>query len=388
MAGHQGFLFENKLNGPQARGLVRLSQPDRPLTKAQRAFNRLVSRVEELRARLEAETRRLDNALAYYGKYLHPRLQRQKGLRKDVVRGLAPFLDDKRLNGKKERKTLRMIIAEQISDIVAEEGTLTDSDLQELFERIHGVDFEQAEREEIEETRSAMEAIFDEIGIDIDLSGLRPDMSEAAVAAKAAEMAEKIQQKAIEEDYAFGRTERRKTKRQIEKAELLRQSEQLRKKSISTIYKQLAKVLHPDLEQDVARRERKVLLMQELTTAYRKNDLHTLLRLELDWIQREDGDVERLTEEKLAIYNQGLKEQIVELEQELADLPFHPRYQPLAVPDGVFGIQVRTNGPAEAHWLDEVNTTLEASIARLKTDQAIDEVRDLIREYRSAGRSI
>ena len=101
MARRQTSLFENEFPGrPELGGLVLLSQPGRPLTKAQRAFNRLVAKVERLRAMLDREIRRLDEALAYYGVHLHSRLQRQNAMRKDLVRALAPFLDGKRLKRK------------------------------------------------------------------------------------------------------------------------------------------------------------------------------------------------------------------------------------------------------------------------------------------------
>src|ERR1700690_1554331 len=97
--------FENEsLGRPEVGGLVLISQPGRPLSKAQRAFNRLVTKVEELRARLDREIHRLDRVLAYYGENIHPRLQRQKALRKELVRALAPFLDGNRLKQKSERR--------------------------------------------------------------------------------------------------------------------------------------------------------------------------------------------------------------------------------------------------------------------------------------------
>ena len=322
MAEKQTSLFEDEsFRRPEAGGLVVISQPGRPLSKAQRAFNRLVTKVEELRARLDREIHRLDKVLAYYGEYIHPRMQRQMALRKELIRALAPFLDGNRLKQKSERKTLRMVIAEQINEIAGKEGTLTDEDLQAVFKQVHGVDFGQVEQEEMAEMRSVMEEMFGEIGIGIDLSDLRPDMSDEELASKAAEMAERIQQKAEEEDGAFRPPDNRKTKRQLEKEERTRQAEQLRNKGIASVYKQLAKVLHPDLEPDAGRKQAKGTLMQELTAAYRNNDLHTMLRLELEWIHRDEGDVERLTEEKLSIYNQVLREQVFELERELAELP-------------------------------------------------------------------
>jgi len=388
VAEKQTSLFEDdSLRRPEVGGLVMISQPGRPLSKAQRAFNRLVTKVEELRARLDRQIHRLDKVLAYYGKYIHPRLQRQKELRKELVRALAPFLDDDRLKQKSERKTLRMFIGEQIDEIAGEEGTLTDEDLQAVFKRVHGVDFVQVEREEMEEARSVMAEMFSELGIGIDLSDLRPDMSAEELAAKAAEMAERIQQKVEEEERALRPPAHRKTKRQLEKEERMRQVEQLRNKSIASVYKRLAKVLHPDLEPDAGRKQAKGTLMQELTAAYRNNDLHTLLRLELEWIQREEGDVERLTEEKLSIYNQVLKEQASELERELAELPYHPRYQLIVLPTGPFGFRLRTEDAAEIRWLDGTIASMEASIARMRNGEPIDETRAIIKAFRASGRT-
>jgi hypothetical protein len=71
--------------------------------------------------------------------------------------------------------------------------------------------------------------------------------------------------------------------------------------------------------------------MQELTVAYQQNDLHTLLRLEMQWIENESGDIERLTEERLAMYNEVLREQVKGLENRLHGLLFHPRYRPIVV---------------------------------------------------------
>jgi hypothetical protein len=388
VAEKQTSLFEDEsFRRPEVGGLVVISQPGRPLSKAQRAFNRLVTKVEELRARLDREIHRLDKVLAYYGEYIHPRMQRQMALRKELIRALAPFLDGNRLKQKSERKTLRMVIAEQINEIAGKEGTLTDEDLQAVFKQVHGVDFGQVEQEEMAEMRSVMEEMFGEIGIGIDLSDLRPDMSDEELASKAAEMAERIQQKAEEEEGAFRPPDNRKTKRQLEKEERTRQAEQLRNKSIASVYKQLAKVLHPDLEPDAGRKQAKGTLMQELTAAYRNNDLHTMLRLELEWIHRDEGDVERLTEEKLSIYNQVLREQVSELERELAELPYHPRYQPIVVPAGPFGIRLRTEDPAEMRWLDGTIASMEASIARMRNGDPLDEVRDVIKAYRASSRA-
>lgn len=368
----------------EERDLLVVTRRDRPLTKAQRTFNRLAHEIEGLRRRLDEEVRRFDTALAFYGEQLHPRLQKQNALRKDIVRALIRFLAGDSFKTKRERKALRTILSEQLDEIIGYEGSLADGDLRDLFERLHGVDFAKAEQEELNIMRSVMEDMFDDLGLDVDLSDVGPGMSEEEFAKMTAEMAEQFQQQAAETQSAFQRPGRRKTKRQMEKELLQQQAEEVRKKSIATIYKQLARVLHPDLEQDAALRDRKVGLMQELTAAYRNHDLHTLLRMELAWIQREQGDLSRLADEKLAIYNQVLKEQVAALQQEIAELPFHPRYQPIAILDGPFEIHLHTSGPAEAAALDTVIVSFESSLTRLQTEDALDEVRGLVREFLAA----
>ena len=388
MASEQFSLFEDstRRSEPESAGLTLVSRRGRPLTKAQQIFNRLVTRIESLRLKLERETRRLDDALAYYGEHLHPRLRRQAELRKGLVRALAAFLDDKRLKAKSARSTLRQVVANQLQGIFFEEGSLSDADLRALFERVHGQGFEEFEREEMEEARQQIESVFGDLGIEIDLTDIKPGMSEETLAAKAAEMARRFRQNA-EEERQSSSPPRRKTQRQMEKEERQRLAEELRKKTVASIYKQLARVLHPDLELDSTRKAQKEVLMQELTVAYRNNDMHTLLRLEMEWIQREEGDLERLTDEKLAIYNQMLKEQVQNLEQELHELPCHPRYQPITVPDGPFGVTIRANAPAEARELDEVNASMEASTRDLQSGSGLETLKAILQSYREEQRA-
>jgi exonuclease VII small subunit len=389
MASEQIWLFENNARDlePESAALTLVSRRNQPLTRAQLTFNRLVARIETLRLKLERETRRLDDALAYYGEHLHPRLRRQTELRKGLVRAFAAFLDDKGMKAKSARSTLRQVIAKQLQEILFQEGSLSDDDLRALFERVHGRGFEEFERDEFEDARQQIETVFSDLDIGIDLSDIKPGMSAETLAAKAAEMADRFWQNA-EETRQSSSPQRRKTQRQMEKEERQRLAAELCKKTVATIYKQLARVLHPDLELDAARRGQKEVLMQELTVAYRNNDMHTLLRLEMEWIQREEDNIERLTDEKLAIYNQTLKEQVENLERELYELPYHPRYQPIAVPDGPFGATIRTDGPAEARALDAVNASMEASIRDLQSRNGLETLKAILRSYREEQRAV
>ena len=343
----QGSLFPSASDTlADAPSILLVPPPGRSLTPAQRTFNRLVERVEKLREKLERETRRLDASLKYHAEHLHPRLQRISALRKDLIRGLAAFLDDRVLS--KKQRNLRAI-----------------------FARVHGVRFEDVARDEIDQARSEMEAMFSDLGVEVDLSDLSLDTPEEEVAARMARIAAQVRERAQEPP---PEEERPRSKRQQQREERARQVEEARKKGIASIYKQLARVLHPDLEPDPERRERKLAFMQELTGAYRSSDLHTLLRLELTWIEREERNLDRLTEEKLAIYNQVLREQVAELENEIDKLKYDPRYEAIVVPDGPFGMRVLHDGRARAWQIDKAIPAMEASIERLRGKAALKEV--------------
>src|SRR5215469_14363743 len=109
----QASLFEG---APKASTSLRLTGGyRRPLTPAQRTFNKLVARVENLRLKLSRKTAELNEALAYYGEHIEPRVRRMTSLRKEICRALAPFLT-KGLKSKAERKTLAEILADQLRD--------------------------------------------------------------------------------------------------------------------------------------------------------------------------------------------------------------------------------------------------------------------------------
>jgi hypothetical protein len=359
------------------------AQPNQPLTKAQKSFNRLVARIEQLRARLEADTQRLDEALVYHAQHLRHRIEAVVSVRKEVVRALAPFLDDRRLK-KGDTKVLETVLIHQLDGVLAHADTVED-DLRALFEQLHRVGITDVAEEQLKESREELEAMFAQMGISVDLSNVRLGMTEQDMATEAAGLVDELQREATEAGERT-RGERRKTKREQRDEERRLKSDEARKISLGSIYRQLAKVLHPDLEPDADRRHAKSALMQELTAAYASQDLHTLLRLQLEWIQREQSGAAQMADDRLDAYNLVLKEQVAELELDLAALPLNPKYGPLIQDSGPFGAVVRTDGAAEARRLDGVLESLTGALESLRAPHALKNVRLLIREQRAADR--
>jgi hypothetical protein len=351
----------------------------RPLSKEERAFNRAVAKVQALRARLDAEKRRLDRALVFEATELRPRLERVAALRTALVRGFAPFLDDRRLKPAQKR-TLRAILKEQLDEIVCHVRRL-DADLNALFERLHGIGYAEAVQGELDEARASMAAMFSELGVDVDVPELNPDMTEEDLAAAAARLADGMRR--AEEQGTSHAVSRRKTKLERDQEERVRRFEQLRKDNIGAVYKRLVKALHPDLEADPVEREKKSRAIQEVTAAYARADLHALLCLEIEWIEGAGCDAARLGAEKLRVHAELLKEQASELEAECYQLRFHPRYAPLIV-DGPLGMPVLIDGPREAAGLDDLIESLRIDVERLSSDNAIAVVRETLHAYREA----
>ena len=349
------------------------------LSKPQQSFNRLVKKLEKLRQELEQTSKLLNKHLDFYGKHIHPLEQELVAVRQEGVKLFYKFYKDEKSLSKKDKKGLLDLMAMQLSGIFQNGNEPPDEEIKEIFEVIEGVSYEKATEEDFESMKDDMAKTFNEMGLDIDLDDFNSDLSEEEMMRKMFEMLENLKEQA--EAKAAEEPKRKKSKKQIEKEEREKQVEEVKNKNIASIYKQLARAFHPDLEQDPKLKLKKEDLMKELTSAYEKNDLHTLLRLELEWIHKEEANLDKLSNEKLAIYNQVLKEQIEELEAERFLMSQHPRYQPLQQ------FKMFSIGPKfldlekEKHGMKATIEAIKDDIKSLKSKDAVKTLKSIINIY-------
>ena len=360
-------------------GLIITTQEKQLLSKQQQTFNRLITKIEKLRQELEQTNNILNKKLDFYVKHIYPLDQEMTSLKKEVVKILFTFFTNKKLLSKKQKEALREVIITQLSNILKFETGEPDNELKEIFKAVEGISYEEAAEEDFDSMKYEMAEMFEEFGFDMDLDDMHSNMTQEEIIKKMLEMQDQLKQQ--EEAKQHKRSSQKKTKKQLEKAERERLIEEARTKNISSIYRQLAKAFHPDLEQNEQLKLEKEQLMKQLTTAYEKKDLHTLLRLEIAWIQKEENNPDKLGDEKLKIYNEALKQQVQELEDELHMLLEHPRYQPLQkfamFPYELKSIDIdREKQQAEATIKDITET-----IRRLKRSEkeALAEVKDIIK---------
>ena len=75
-----------------------------PLTLQQQSFNRLIKKIEKLRGDLEKTAVDLNQKLDYYGKHIHPLEQKVANCRKEVVKLVFSFYNNRKLLSKPEKK--------------------------------------------------------------------------------------------------------------------------------------------------------------------------------------------------------------------------------------------------------------------------------------------
>jgi hypothetical protein len=131
-------------------------------------------------------------------------------------------------------------------------------------------------------------------------------------------LAEKLKQhqEQAEQDTANRPQPRKSAKQQAKEAKEAEEAANV-SKSIQAVYRQLVGVLHPDREPDLAERERKTELMQQVTVAYGNKDLLKLLELQLAVEQIDQSQLNNINADRLKHYNTILRDQLRELEDEV-----------------------------------------------------------------------
>jgi hypothetical protein len=374
---------ELKQKQPQKNSLVISSHAKQPLTPQQQSFNRLIKKIEKLRGDLEKTTVDLNQKLDYYAKHIHPLEQEVAASRKEVVKLVFSFYNNRKLLSRPEKKILKKFFAVQLDGILAFDEN-PDDELKKIFKTVNGIGLEEAVEQDFELMKDEMQEMFAGEGYDVDFKDFKKDMTPEEMMAKLSSLQEEFLKQ--EQTNTSKKQARKKTVKQIEKEKREAELEEARNKNISSIYRQLAKALHPDLEQDETARLEKETLMKRLTTAYNSGDLHSMLSLELEWIHKEEESFAKISKEKLAIYNQVLKEQVQDLEQQKFALVQHPRYNPLRRYSFRSLKNINVNLPIEKRKLEETVGSIKESILILKGRNALREIKMIIQQFKDHWR--
>ncbi len=302
------------------------------LSLAQVEFNRLMKSLENARAKHVREQGNLDAMLVVVSKELMPLIEELQRGNRDIVFRSAEGLRFFRFS-KKRKELLKDLIAAKARELLHDSVGLDEKDLKALDAIASEFDPPPPEEElkkrvteEFKELRDILKAVAARAGVDLDLSGINPEMEPADFQR---EMEERFRAAIAGAKSSRPKKARKQTKAQLDKALKIKEQEEAKKRDIRTLYKQLAKVLHPDLEANPEMKLHKEEWMKRLTAAYANEDLRELLRIEMEWLGEEASNLAAASEEKLRVYCAVLKEQIADQKQKTASLTAEPVYSPL-----------------------------------------------------------
>lgn len=351
------------------------------LSKNQEAFNKLTQRIEKLQKDIEKKQLQFDLALKMYGNQLYPAQLKILEARYKMILVLWNIYSGKRLS-KPDQRSLKMVLQSHLEEYFSQTEVEPDAVIQNIFTQLEGVSYEKMIQEETDRRNAEMLDALEKVNVNME--GI--DMNdEAAMAEKVAEARQKIAelQEQNEEFERLREAKRKKSAKQLEAEKMQKAVDEMKQKNIGTIYKQLAKLFHPDLEQDEDKKLDKEVLMKELIAAYEAKNLHALLMLELKWIHKETDHLESLTEEKLAIYLQILKEQAGTLDYQRHSIFQQPQYAVLANEFG-FAVQRYPVEIVQSEVKNVENTVknLERDIKDFESPMALRHVKQMLKQWK------
>lgn len=320
----------------QKEGLVIRSGNGMPLSRIQQEFNRLMKTLETTKARHAGEQARLDEALTTSISELMPLIEKINCVNRDLVFTGHKAQQTLKL-GAKRRHWFRDLLSGKAGDLLADPVGLSEKDIEmleaiqeELGPTIDEQQMKESEEQDFDYIRTMMEQAAQQAGIDLDLSDLDPSCDpeefDRTVRERLGAAADAFDNRAAS---PHGKRPRKSTKAQAERERKRLELEDAKNRDLKSLFKQLAKAFHPDLEPDPLLKEHKKIWMQRLNTAYAASDLREMLQLEMEWLGEEASNLTTAGDQKLQVYCMVLKEQIADLKRQTHHLADEPQYGPL-----------------------------------------------------------
>ncbi len=292
--------------------VLRVKQPKENLTEDQKTFRRLKNQLETFKEKERNQAAELDQGLSFYNEKI--RIEEEKidqALEERILLSYQVYKTNQSLS-KKELKKLKELILSDIERILKSAGIHGMSKkVEEIGKELGWKGAEATLIDELNPMIEDIETLFANQGIKVDLSDMDVKDSEEELIRK------------LFEQVKIGMDQAENAPKKSKKSQ---KTEELQKKSINLIYKQLAKALHPDLEPDLEKKAGKEEQMKKLTVAYRDRDLSTLLELEQQWIDSSKEASAIKNSDQVKIYNKILKQQIEIIKDRIEMLLLHPRY--------------------------------------------------------------
>ena len=282
-----------------------------PLSATQHRYNALLARLEALSGQLERLQTWSDRHRHAHVQALYRAAQQTRSLRQSLM----VFLHEQQQGEALTAQQQRMARA-QVRGLIGQLGPFSDPQLQALADAYRS---DEDEEELAEEQALQAQRLREQIEAALGQPIHNPSQYQTPEAMMAAGMRQWQRQQQADDARKAAKRSARKALRKPTAHQQAQAQEADARSAIRTIFRQLASALHPDREPDAQERIRKTALMSKVNAAYEKNDLATLLRLQMQAALPEAG-ASHLADEKLAGMCLLLKEQVAALEDELSQL--------------------------------------------------------------------
>lgn len=251
-------------------------------TKAQKEFNDALRKHKETIERTKEIEPLFQLVNDTYLNVVLPELNKQKQLERERFELMCSILLEEKLSfGKMQREFLRRYLLDMCNDALAEDSEFYSpfrDQLETKFEKMERIRYKNQMESRIKQT----------FGVDIDLDDFNrtqfdSDEEREVHEEKYRDFREKYEEYRSEyfRKSQSGFKEKSKSKAQMEKEKKQLEAERLLSTDINSLFKNLAKLIHPDKEQDPILREKKAKLMTKLSGARDNLNIAEILEIKL-----------------------------------------------------------------------------------------------------------
>ena len=278
-------------SAPKRSDLLVVAREGEALSPAQAEFNKLMKRLENARAKQQRERNRMNDLVRVCAAELLPLVEQIHRLNFEMTALSMEHLKTLKLTARR-RGALQELLGGKARELVEDSCGLSEAQVEQMRLVI----------KEMSAMRDMMQDVVRQAGSDIDFSDLDIKDDPAELERKFKEKLDGAMAGHEGRATSSPRRGRKPTKAQTEKEKRQQEAEEAKRRDLKSLYKQLAKVLHPDLESDPERRHHKEEWMKRLTTAHAAGDLRELLAIEMEWLGEESSNLAAATDEKLKVY--------------------------------------------------------------------------------------
>ena len=308
-------------SAPSLSALMVQASAQEKLTPAQQRFNDLLAQIERLSGQIQRLEAWSDKHRYAHIQALRESVQLSQAYRKSLLLFVHERLQTADFTDRQQRMARGLV-----RGLMTHLAATNDPQVQALVDLyVSEEDAQEAAEEQAEAAQRLRERIEEALGQPLE----KPSQYQTPEEMMAAGMRQWQRQQQADEERKATKRAARKAEKQAQKksaaaekgempAALMREVDA--KSAIRTIFRQLASALHPDREPDEQERLRKTALMSEVNAAYEKNDLTTLLGLQMQVTQVNPQNKARMADDQLIAMSLLLKEQVAALEDDLVQL--------------------------------------------------------------------